>query len=254
MVAPYAPAAPGWRRPTLRHRVTSMALALLISVLFLLALMSFGAQQLPKRSEGAVVTFDVEAPSPGTKAPRPTRKAQAQKAATPPRPPERPRIPPPELTLQPNPTSPYLQLTKEQFAATDISKIPRTARSGGAQGQETADASEGGGGGEGNGAGPGGARLYRAEWEREPTDGELAFYLKGPRPPGAWAMIACKTVPGNRVEDCRILGESPPGSGLARGIREAAWQFRVLPPRVGSKRLIGAWVSIRIEFTKPAKG
>jgi len=101
------------------------------------------------------------------------------------------------------------------------------------------------------GAGPGGERLYKADWQREPTNAQLAFYLpKSGAPQGSWALIACRTVEKFRVEDCRELGESPPGSHLARAIVEAAWQFRVVPPRVGGKALVGSWVSIRITFSR----
>ena len=106
----------------------------------------------------------------------------------------------------------------------------------------------------GPGEGPGGSHLYNAEWYRRPSHAEIAGYMPpGGVPAGAWAEIACRTIPGNQVENCRSLGESPVGSGLARGLRLAAWQFRVLPPRVDGRPLIGAWVRIHLDFTDKAK-
>jgi protein TonB len=101
----------------------------------------------------------------------------------------------------------------------------------------------------GPGAGPGGERLYNAEWQREPRPAELGGYLPGSVASGSWAMIACRTIPDNQVENCRALGEGPVGSGLARAMRQAAWQFRILPPRIGGKPIIGAWVRIRFDWT-----
>jgi protein TonB len=137
-----------------------------------------------------------------------------------------------------------LKLSNEDMAAADISKMQRssaTERSG-AFGAGSATAY-------GPGEGPGGAHLYNAEWYREPTRAELAGYMPQRDVSGGWAMIACRTEERYHVEDCRELGESPPGSGLSRALRQAAWQFLVRPPRLDGKPMIGAWVRIRFDFT-----
>jgi protein TonB len=126
-------------------------------------------------------------------------------------------------------------MSKEEFAATDISKLPK--------------ASDGSGAGDSKvvGHGPNGEVLYAAEWAREPTDAELSGYLPRNAPEG-YGLVACKTIPGDRVEDCIELANDPPGSHLARAVRQAAWQFRVRPPRKNGKELVGSWVRIRIDY------
>lgn len=99
------------------------------------------------------------------------------------------------------------------------------------------------------GTGPNGEPLYAAAWYREPYDNELRGYLSTAIGPG-WGLIACRTVADYRVEDCVILGESPPGSGIARAVQAAAWQFRVRPPRVGGRDQVGEWVRIRIDYQR----
>jgi hypothetical protein len=141
-------------------------------------------------------------------------------------------------------------VSREVFAASDISRLPQQAR------RQTADL---GGSGSGSGSasgdsvgagtGPNGQRLFNAQWYREPSDAELNYYLRSPPPTGSWATIACRTIPNFRVEDCVELADSPPGSGLARAMRQAAGGFLVRPPRIGGKVLVGEWVRIRIEFT-----
>ncbi|MCX7285632.1 MAG: hypothetical protein NTX28_16600 [Novosphingobium sp.] len=137
----------------------------------------------------------------------------------------------------------FIELSRNEYRAGDISKMKR---------QEPGNAAPTSGGSPGDsasvGQGPGGVRLYAAQWYREPTDAEIGPYLPQRRTQGDWAMIACKTIDKYHVEDCQELGESPAGSGLARAIRQASWQFLVRPPRVNGKPQIGEWVRIRFDF------
>jgi hypothetical protein len=141
----------------------------------------------------------------------------------------------------------FIELSRNDYRAGDIAKMKRQESGGGApSGGSPGDSAS-------LGQGPGGVRLYAAQWYREPTDAEIGPYLPARRTQGDWAMIACKTVEKYHVEDCQELGESPPGSGLARAIRQASWQFLVRPPRVNGKPQVGEWVRIRFDF-RPKKG
>ena len=215
------------------------------SILFLLLL--YIRPEIPNivRTQGNLSIFDVPAAKEERKA---ARHAQAQKRqATQPQSP-RPVLPPPPVRVPSKAWSPpegMIFMDSKEFASADLSKIKGTGNSN-AHG-ETADS----GSDYGPGQGPNGVRLYRAEWYREPSDAELDPYLPGSGAPlGSWAEIACKTIDHYHVEDCQELGESPPGSGLARALRRASWQFLVRPPRKGGKVLVGEWVSIRFNFIK----
>jgi protein TonB len=98
-----------------------------------------------------------------------------------------------------------------------------------------------------SGSGPNGEPLYAAAWYREPYDDELRGYLSTATGPG-WGLIACRTAPDYRVEDCVKIDEYPTGSNIARSVLAAAWQFRVRPPRIGGQPKIGEWVRIRIDY------
>ena len=97
------------------------------------------------------------------------------------------------------------------------------------------------------GTAPNGEPLYAAEWYREPTDDQLGDYLSTANGPG-WGLIACRTAPNYRVEDCVALDEYPTGSQINRAILAAAWEFRVRPPRLGGRSLVGGWVRIHISW------
>jgi protein TonB len=92
-----------------------------------------------------------------------------------------------------------------------------------------------------------GEPVYAARWYREPTADELRGYLSTASGPG-WAIITCRTAPGYRVEDCEFEDEYPAGAQIGRAVMAAAWQFKVRPPQIGGRVLVGEWVRIRIVY------
>lgn len=167
--------------------------------------------------------------------------------------PERPK---PVVTVKPNAPSDaggiwskVIPITREDLAAAD-SAIRNSQGT-----RSAAAASEGSGEQSASvGTGPNGEPLYEADWYRRPTHAELSTYLPANAPRSGWGAIACQTAPGYRVENCSIIGQAPPGSGLGNAVLQAAWQFRVLPPRIGGRPMIGAWVRIRIDYTERGSG
>lgn len=131
------------------------------------------------------------------------------------------------------------------MAAGDIANRPSKQDASGSAG-----AGQNSGSAYGPGEGPGGVQLYDADWYRKPSDAELASYLPEGAPTKGWGLIACKTVEHYHVENCQTIGEYPLGSGFARAVRSAAWQFLVLPPRINGRPIIGAWVRIRIDYAE----
>jgi protein TonB len=243
-------------RASRRPRTIAMALAVGINVLILIMLLTLAPKLMPPPPKVAPPVFDITPDPPRTQsAGDPEVAKTGGGAAARSRPKDTLKAPPPPPSAPPavQPTPNMLVISREDFAASDIGAI-RSQR-----GEEVADSGSAGDGGDGAdsgsaygpGDGPGGERLYRAEWYRRPTDRELSTYLPAQGvPAGAWAEIACRTIADNRVEDCRELADYPRGSRLAGSIRQAAWQFRVRPPRIGGKPVIGAWVRIRIDFTE----
>jgi hypothetical protein len=150
--------------------------------------------------------------------------------------------------------SKVIPMTRQQMADANIARFPSRARAADRSG-ETGTATALASGDPGIGAGPNGEPLFNVRWHREPTQAELATYVpersQGRR---GWGMIACQTVADLRVDNCIEIAQSPRGSGLAGAVRQAAWQFRVMPPRIGSKKLVGSWVRIRIDYNVERPG
>jgi protein TonB len=221
---------------SLRSRIAALFLALAMSVLVIAILIMMGALP-PGAGEivSKLIAVDLSPPQAARKRPPAIAGAKhATAAAVKVRPP----VPVPE---HPEPPFKWIKLSREEYAGSDIGKMARHAAS--------ADSGQGGAADSGPDEGPGGARLYNAEWYRKPTRAELVTYLPAASVPGDWAMIVCRTIEKNRVDDCRELSDSRPGSGLAHGLRNAAWQFLIRPPRADGRPIIGAWVRIRFDLT-----
>lgn len=236
-----------------RRRTISFVLALTIELLLLLALMLLGPHFTPLSEPTRRATSFSLSPSDREAATSPQHRTKAHSATRPasgkiiPVPPLPPVITPSKVPSPPNALPGVLPI---ELGANDISKLKSSAPSNDDGAESGTDSKLAYGPGEG----PGGQPLFNAEWYREPSNAELNGYLPRGAPPNSWALIACQTVPKFHVENCRSIGESPVGSGLARAMREAAWQFLVRPPRRGGKVLVGAWVKIRIDFTlKPGQ-
>ena len=240
--------------PTPRDRAISVVLALAIGALLIFALLRLGGDRGDGRAGDArPLAFDFLPRGDDAATPSPEREKQREEKTRPQ--PEKAPPPPKSDIVVPTPVRPVelppipglIVMSRADFAKSDIGKIKGTGRDADADGQQVADAGGSAGGGI-PGGGPGGETLYPAEWYREPTRAEMVTYLPEGRGEG-WGMVACRTIARNRVEDCREMGESP-GSGIARALRQAAWQFQILPPRVNGKPLLGVWVRVRFDILR----
>lgn len=250
-------------------RATAIAVALAIEALLLLALLTLGQGGFaPAGEDVAMTTFDIgpapdqeaerdaaaqedagDAPSPQSQ-PTPDRPVEEREQPAP-NPPARPPVP----VARPSPSpaqAPIIEMSPGDLAEADISSPPprQPAAPAGTSSAYGPAAPSSAGDSQVVGSAPNGEPLYAARWYREPTDGELRGYLSTASGPG-WALIACRTAPQWRVEDCVGLDESPAGSNLQRAVLAAAWQFQVRPPRKGNQSLMGAWVRIRIDYRRP---
>lgn len=231
-----------------RQKLGPLALTIALHILLVALLVLYRSAPIPRQAERALSTFFV----PDKQA----EDAEAAKAQTKEQPKEKdsetpqereilveqpPAVAPPEPPVVTAPN--YLTMTRAEFAASNIANMQSYSKSRANEGNGANSSTA-----QGPGDGPGGAQLYDPDWFRRPTSTELGGYLNAGMPREGWGLIACQTIARNRVDNCRTLGEYPAGSGFGRAVREAAWQFQVLPPRVNGRPVIGAWVRIRITY------
>lgn len=230
------------RTPPAR-RASGMALALGINLLVLLALLGIGGiRPVPMKDDGGTLVFDVARQDQAAASKKPTEQ-QRKKASV-----QRPVLPPPKHvlpvppTITPPPTGELemVELTRQELSKTDDAMAKQA-------GPALAQGSGRGGDSAIVGKGPRGETLYAAEWLREPTDQEIGHYLTANTGAG-YGVIACKTYPQYRVDDCVALGSVPASSRLDRVLMKAAWQFKIRPPRKNGQPMIGEWVRIRFDY------
>lgn len=232
------------RWPGARRRVAGLALAVGIEAALFLVLLTLGETVAGDRDGAEALTTVTFAPDadPAKEPPRPDEAARP-KALPRAAPAIRPSVEPP---LTPAPPPALIPMSKNQVAAADTSRIKAVVRDdAGPVGPP--DRGYPGDSQRLAGSGPNGEPLYAARWYREPYDEELRGYLSTATSPG-WALINCKTVSEFRVEDCVLVDEYPNAAGIGRAVMAAAWQFKVRPPQVGGRPLVGEWVRIRIDY------
>jgi len=230
-----------YERAPLGRRAAGLALAFAIDLLLLLALLTLGRQTEAPQPAPKPLVIDLLPARRSAAAPAATKAAAAKPRTTPkaaimPKPPLVVPVKPPIVTPPPG----LIPMSKEDLAASDLRNLAKAGSGAGDAGDSQAV-----------GTAPNGDILYAAEWARHPTDAELGGYLPKDAPDG-FGIVACRTVPGDRVEDCTDVDQTP-GSHLAAAVRNAAWQFRVRPPRKNGKELIGSWVEIEIDYEHAAR-
>ena len=241
-----------WSREDIRRRGIGLFIALLLECIIIIGILSLSMRAGGPTGSRGLSTFslqaEAESASSADKSETKTPVTKVQKSeVTPPIPP--PLLPPVNPIKVPPANPDFIKVSKSEFDAMYLSKLPANGSSGTGEGKGSGQGSKGM---MGPGLGPGGAQLYPVAWLREPYDSELSPYLATIKriPPGASADIACRMAEHNRVENCQIIGENPRGTGLAKALRLAAWQFLVKPPRIDNKPQLGVWVRIRFDFGK----
>lgn len=240
-----------WARRVGGRRPLSLGLVVLIEGLLVLMLLTLGpgAQPEVKEQRPTVVTF--VAPETAEEPPEAHRQQPDRRMETRPEPrqpsPDQPQPPSPAAPAPPSPLAPpapaIVPMGWSLTPAAPRPPAPAPAPYGPPDNRSTMFRDT-----ERVGTAPNGEPLYAAEWYREPDHAMMRAYLSTAHGTG-WGLIACRTAPDYRVEDCVGLGEYPEGSQIMRSALAAAWEFRVRPPRRGGRPLLGSWVRIRISLT-----
>lgn len=233
-----------------RSRYIAALLSLGVCALLLLAILSMAALSIQKGEPGSLLTAIKLTPPPkevlkahaGAKSkPKATAVPHEVQAAI--------KLPPHVDIKNPNKVEwppGFIHMSHADLANSDISKF-HTAAPGG-NGHEN-----GGGGGHGGDNGPGESSFYNVDWYRKPPKSVFDNYMRPGQSPGRRAEIECRMIENYHVEDCHEVSEEPRGSGMARVMREASWQFLVRPPRLNGKTLLGTRVHITYTFTQLQK-
>ena len=227
-----------YERQPLQRRASGLALAFAVNLALLFALLTLGqfAPEDKSASHALIVDLLPESHSVSNQS-----KDEPRQTLDQPKP--RQALKPPPIVLPAKPTirkaPAWIEMSSAEMASSDLRNSADPSGSSRGDSQIV-------------GKGPHGETLYAAEWARHPTDAELGGYMPHNAPDG-YGLIACKTAPEERVEDCVELGQTP-GSHLASAVRQAAWQFRVRPPRKNGVPLIGEWVEIRIDYENIDRG
>ena len=227
-----------------------IGLTLLIEMLMLVLLLTLGTarRRTPDETRTTLVTFRAEeAPH---EAPAPRRREPERQAVARPTPQQAQPVAPPSVqSVQPvaPPVTTTVMPTTWQLSPGVRHRPDRPAAATGPAYGPPNIGSPAAGDSEQVGTAPNGEPLFAAQWYEEPSEEMMRSYLSTARGPG-WGLIACRTAPDYRVEDCVALDEYPEGSQINRSVLAAAWEFRVRPPRRGGQSLVGAWVRIRIDY------
>lgn len=154
----------------------------------------------------------------------------------PPDPPERP----PELVAPPVPApEPVLVIGAAPVAG------PTPGMGQGGEGTGT-------GTGQGSGSGPGSGGT-RERFLRGPSMAELARVAPAGGPQQTTTVrMRCRIRTDARLADCRVVDESPAGSGYGPAALSSADYFRFQPPMEGGRALEGREVTVGVVF--PARG